>query len=76
MNGEKTSLKKERTESWGNFFPVLNSKLNLHKYFKGRMRVENGNWQNDKISWLKFDRKIRVPLSDAKESNVYIAHEA
>lgn len=29
-----------------------------------------------KISWLKFERKIRVPLSDAKESTVYIAHEA
>lgn len=29
-----------------------------------------------KISRLKFERKIRVPLSDAKESTVYIAHEA
>lgn len=29
-----------------------------------------------KISSLEFDRKIKVALSDAKESTVYIAHEA
>lgn len=74
VTGENISLKKKAQKGHFSFLNLI-----PHWICMSISRTKwrwNGNWQNDKISWLEFDRKIRAFLSDAKERNVHVAREA